>query len=71
MLNVSPDTVVDELESTKKLLEKWIKTFNEGLPVLDKPGDEEQLEMLLREFCGELRVCAGKCGNLAEVVLGD
>lgn len=71
MLTVSPDTVVEELESTKKLLDKWILKFNEGLPVVDQVGSEEQLELFIREFCGELRICAGKCGNLAEVLLND
>ena len=71
MLNVNPETVVSELEGSKAILEKWIKTFNEGLPVIDQPGSEQQLELLVREFCGELRVVAGKCGNLSEVVLGE
>lgn len=71
MLTVNPDTIVEELESTKKLIDKWIVKMNEGLPVLDKPGAEEQLELLMREFCGELRICAGKCANLADVLLGD
>ena len=71
MLTVNPDVVVDELESTKKILDKWLVKFNKGLPVVDEPGSEEQLELLMREFCGELRICAGKCGNLAAVLLGD
>lgn len=71
MLTVHPDTVVEELESTKKLIDKWLVQFNKGLPQLDQPGSDEQLELLIREFCGELRICAGKCGNLAEVLLGD
>lgn len=71
MLNVSSDTVISELESAKKLLEKWISTFEQGLPVVDAPGSEEQLELLLRECCGELKVVAGKCGNLSEILLGD
>lgn len=71
MLTVNPDTIVEELESTKKLLDKWILKLNEGLPVIDQPGGEEQLELLMREFCGELRICAGKCANLSEVLLND
>lgn len=71
MLNVNPDTVIEELQSAKKLLEKWISNFEQGLPVIDTPGSEEQLELLVRECCGELRVVAGKCGNLSEILLGD
>lgn len=71
MLNVNPDTVVEELESAKKLLDKWITKFNSGLPAIDEPGSDQALELLLREFCGELRIVAGKCGNMADVVLGE
>jgi len=70
-LPVSPDLISSELESAKKILEKWIEKVNSGLPVIDEPGDDQQLDLLIRELCGELRVCAGKCGNLAEILLGD
>jgi len=71
MLPVSPDLIHDELESAKKILEKWIEKVKAGLPVVDNPGDEMQLDLFIRELCGELRVCAGKCGNLSEVLQGD
>lgn len=71
MLNVSSDTVIEELEGSAKLLQKWIDTFKQGLPVIDAPGSEEQLELLMRECCGELKVVAGKCGNLSDILLGD
>lgn len=71
MLPVSPDLISEELESAKKTLEKWLEKVNAGLPVVDQPGDEHQLDLFVRELCGELRIVAGKCGNLAEVLLGD
>ena len=71
MLNVSSDTVVAELEGATALLQKWIDTFKAGLPHIDEPGSEEQLELLMRECCGELKVVAGKCANLSDVLLGD
>jgi hypothetical protein len=71
MLPVNPETITEELESAKKLIDKWILKMNEGLPVLDQPGNEDQLELLMREFCGELRIVAGKCANLAEVLSTD
>lgn len=71
MLNVSPDTVLAELESAKVLLEKWLARFDGQLPVVDQPGSEEELEKVLREFCGEMRVVAGKVGNLSDVMLGE
>ena len=71
MLTVNPEVIHDELLGAKKIIDKWLAKLDEGLPLLDEPGSEEQLELLMREFCGELRVCAGKCGNLAEVLSGD
>ena len=71
MLPVGPELIVAELESAKKILDKWIEKLGEGLPVIDKPGEDHQLDEVVHELCGELRIVAGKCGNLAEVLLGD
>jgi vacuolar-type H+-ATPase subunit E/Vma4 len=71
MLTVNPETIHDELTGAKKIIEKWLAKLDEGLPAVDQPGDEEALDMLMREFVGELRVCAGKCANVAEVLSGD
>ncbi len=70
MLNINPATIIDELNSTQKLVQKWV-TKLENIPVVDEPGSEEQLELFIREFAGEMRVCASKCGTLAEILLGD
>ena len=71
MLPVGPDLISSELDSAKKILEKWIERVNAGMPVIDQPGNDHQLELFVQELCGELRIVAGKCGNLAEVLLGD
>lgn len=70
-LAINPDTLHDELTGAKKIIEKWLAVLDKGLPVVDQPGDEEQLEMLIREFCGEMRVCAGKTANVAEILSDD
>jgi hypothetical protein len=71
MLNVSLDTVHDELESSKKIIDIWLERLSRGLPVIDVPGSETQLDQLIRELCSDLRVVAGKCGNLSEILLED
>lgn len=71
MLAINPETIHDELTSAKKIIDKWLTRLDAGLPLVDKPGGEEELEMLMREFCGELKVCALKTGGLAEVLSGD
>jgi hypothetical protein len=70
-LAINPETIHDELEGAKKIIDKWLAQLDAGLPMVDEPGNEEQLEALMREFVGELRVCAGKCANVAEVLAGD
>lgn len=70
-LAINPETIHDELTGAKKIIEKWLAQLDSGLPSVDEPGSEEQLESLMREFVGELRVCAGKCANVAEVLSGD
>lgn len=70
MLAVSADLIHDELVSARQILDKWSQRVDAGLPVVDAPGSVEQLDLLVREMAGELRVCAGKCGNLAEILLG-
>lgn len=71
MLTVNPATITEELQAARKILDKWVERMNAGLPTIDHPGSEEQLELLMREFCGELKICAGKCATLSEVLLGD
>lgn len=71
MLPVNAETIHDELSGAKKILEKWLAQLDKGLPVVDEPGSEEQLGLLIHEMCGELRVCAGKCATLADVLLAD
>jgi hypothetical protein len=71
MLPVSPDLITAELEGAVKILERWVGALNAGLPSIDCPGSEQQLLVVVREMCGELRIVAGKCGNLAEVLTDD
>lgn len=72
MLTVHPQTILEEMKSTQKILAKWIELIeNKQMPAVDLPAGEEALDDFVREMCGELRVCAGKCGNLADVLLAD
>lgn len=71
MLNLQKETFIAEMNSSIGLLKKWVSYFEQGLPVLDVPGSEEQLELLMRECCGELKVVAGKVAILADVLQGN
>lgn len=68
-LPVNPDTIVDELKSCHALLGKWIEQIGtRGLPVIDTPGAEEQLDDVLKEFCGETLLISRKLEALSEIV---
>ena len=68
MLPLSSELIVAELEAAKTVLQKWLETFQEGLPQIDRPGTGQELDLLVRQFCGELRVVSGKCDTLSEVL---
>jgi len=68
---ISRELVYEEMKSTKLVLEKWMRRLEEtGFPEVDMPAAEGRLDEFLREFCGEMLVCAGKCENLASVLSG-
>jgi hypothetical protein len=70
-LPISPDVLHAELVSARDILDKWVKTINEGLPALDVPGTEETLEGMLKELCGELVLVSGKCESISEILSGE
>lgn len=70
MLPVSPPVILQELASVKDVIAKWVEAIAQGVPFVDKPGTEEELERYMRELCGELLLVAGKCSTLAEVLYG-
>jgi hypothetical protein len=68
-LPVSPDTIYDELKSCHALLGKWIERIGvKGLPGLDLPGGDDQLDDALKEFCGETLLVSRKLEALSEIV---
>lgn len=71
MLTVSRDVLLKELETSRDYLANWVERIQAGIPGIDLPATgnaEEHLESFIRELCGELRVVAGKCESLSEVV---
>jgi hypothetical protein len=61
--------LTDELKGAKVIIERWLHDFEtNGVPGEDQPLDEEQMEIFLRRFCGELVLCSHKCASLAEVL---
>lgn len=71
MLAVSSPVILSELESLKVIAEKWIEKIQTGIPGVDLPAPDDRLELFLRELCGELLLCAGKCESLSTVLSGE
>lgn len=70
-LPVEPETIVEEMKSARAILDKWIKSVEEGVPVIDIPtGSPEQLEDFVRALCGELLIVTAKCESLSNVLSG-
>jgi hypothetical protein len=64
MLPISPALLREEISGAKAILDKWDKQLAEGVPGPERPGGQEGLENFIREMCGELMICAGKCENI-------
>ena len=72
MLTVSSEVLIAELKTAQDYLAKWVSAVEQGIPGIDTPAtgtSDENLEAFIRELCGELRVVAGKCDSLSEIVL--
>lgn len=67
-LPVSRELMVDEIESSMKVLNKWSGALQGNIPGIDVPGSEEQLQALLEELSSELQVVASKVQSLALIV---
>lgn len=71
MLPLTADTLQTELETARDILTRRLEVLKSGIPSLDTPGSEDAFDTFIREMCGELRACAGKCENLADILSGD
>ena len=68
MISISPDVMKAELDTAVAILKKWSDQISEGIPGVDIAASEDALDNFLRNLVGELKVVAGKCDTLAEVL---
>lgn len=70
---ISREVLLQELETSRTIIDKWIEQVKEGIPGIDTPvsGDQgpERFENFIRSLCSELRIVSGKCDTLAEVAI--
>jgi len=72
MLAISREVILGELIQARSWLDKWIQIVEAGVPGIDIPVTgmiEDGSEQFVRGLCAELRIIAGKCDNLATVVM--
>lgn len=71
-LPLSTELLLSELKSAEAILRKHIAALEaEGVPAVDQPGSEVMLEEFVGELSGELLLVAGKCENIARVLVGS
>ncbi len=72
MIPIASQTLLDELQSIKALVDKWCEKVSEGVPGEDMAptgmGTSQQIDVWVTELIGELRLVAGKTENIAQVI---
>lgn len=68
MTALDTNTILQEVDSIKVLIDKWVAKLEKGLPSVDTPGTVMDLGLLLEKLIGELRLVSGKSMNLAEIL---
>ncbi len=71
MLSITREVLLDELDAAKAIIDRWHKTIEAGIPVIDMPAPEDRLELFVRQLCGELLLVSGKCQSIAEILGND
>jgi len=70
MFPITKENIETELETSSKILGDWMIRLRESFPIIDDNVTEEQFNAFIKQFVGELRLCAGKLDNLADVLSG-
>jgi hypothetical protein len=68
-LPISPQVLLEELSSIKKILEKWEADVQSGIPVVELEAPAEHYTWFIRQLCGELELCASRLHNLGASLL--
>lgn len=70
MIPISPTIAIDEMVGIQKIVEKWIERVKEGIPTLNFEARDEDFELFMKQWVGELRILSGIGDNLADVLSG-
>lgn len=71
MIPLSTAVIKEEIDLAMRILTKWQNKINEGIPGVDIPAHEDQIEAWCREFGWEIHLVSKKLDNLAEVVINS
>ena len=71
MLPVSREVIISQMTASRDILTKWIGKVDEGIPAVDIPAPQEELENFLRALCGELLIVSGSTEVLSNVLNGE
>ena len=70
LIPMSPVIAINEMDNIKKIIDKWLERVNEGIPCVTFEAPDDQFDMFMKHWVGELRLLAGSADNLADVLSG-
>jgi hypothetical protein len=72
VIPLASQTLLDELQSIKVIVDKWCEKVAEGVPGEDMAptgmDTGQRVDVWVTELIGELRLTAGKIDNVATVI---
>lgn len=72
MLPIERSTIEGDLFDAEELIRKWGKRFqDQQVPMLDKPGSEEQLFEFVGQLATEVLLVSNKLEALAAALRGE
>lgn len=67
-MRMAPDTLRDEISQVNSILEKWIKTLNNGVPGDEIPSNDLNIDKFRYQLRGEITLAAERLTAVAEVL---
>lgn len=67
MFPLSTTVLCDQLAMMKKITDRWNDILTQGIPGVDRPTNDEEVEMFLTQLYGEMRSLSDMASSLSEI----
>lgn len=71
MMPISKPVLIEEIEFSIRLLERWKASLEEGIPEEELPATEGAMDSYFYGMCGELALISDKLATLARLLSGS